>query len=121
MALPKYARKLTLNGQNYRWLVGARDSWIENGGPWETTLNDRSLTVVVQHVSGHGQKLIFFVPVYRTTFHRSEVVIPSGPGIRTCLIPKQQSEAPPSLVRRFVERALQAGWKPSERGPDFQI
>jgi hypothetical protein len=121
MALPKYARKLTINGQSYRWLVGAHDSWMEDGRPWEAVLQDRRLTVVVQHASGHGQKLVFFVPVYRTTFHRSDVVTPLGSGSRLCSIPKQQLEVSPSLVRRFVERALLAGWKPSERGPDFQM
>ena len=121
MSLPARARKLTINGQSYRWLIGAHDSWMEDGRPWETVLQNRRLTVVVQHASGHGQKLLFAVPVYRTTFRRSEVVTPLGPGSSSCLIPKQQAEVSPALVRRFMERALQAGWKPLAPGPDFQL
>ncbi|WP_437298600.1 hypothetical protein [Sorangium sp. So ce426] len=110
-----------IDDERYRWLVTEPERWIENASAWDDVLRARRLTLVVQHEGGRGQKLLAWVPVYRTPIHHAEVTVPCGNGVVSLLTPHQEAVVSSALVRRVIEYTLQRGWKPSESGSDFIV
>jgi hypothetical protein len=95
------ARRLMVDGVAYRWRVRHR------AHPF-TALNwDGRIHVSVELADAPGSVLVVF-----TGHQHSRDIENYPPGVDPVL---------PSHVAEWVQQSLAAGWRPSERGPQFHV
>ncbi len=75
----KTTRRIVVDGRSYRWIAAP---------------NDEGLAFVVEHESGHGQRVV-------AKWYEHGTVISPG------------------VVRDVVVRALENGWRPDQPGPEL--
>ena len=93
MALAKKGtRRITIDGQVYRWVVSADDGFM---------------VLVVELASDPGQRMTM-------GFDYQDIVEPAGEG--RLLIVGQRTSISPGVVRAVIMAALGNGWQPAARG-----
>ena len=115
------ARTIVVGNARYRWLVSERPTWMGGAMGLDELLDARRLTLVVQHPSGRGQKLLAWVPVYPKRPRRSFVPVETSERFVAVRARGQEAVVSPRVVRPIIEYALRNGWTPSVRAPDYVV
>lgn len=95
MALPRRgSRQLIVGGEPYRYVVSRRAAWTEWKPPWGGPFRFRAIPLRIEANEGGHSRLSALVPTYD----------------------RAKAAVTPALVRRLIEHARAAGWRPSARG-----
>jgi hypothetical protein len=102
MALPnKGLRKITIGKSRFAWSATGNDGWI-------------SLTIAPLNNLGQLVTTAF-------SYHSKATSITQTLDGRQIIHAKQQLIITPYIVRQVIEYALQEGWNPQEKGPQFVL
>jgi len=99
MSIPKKgSRKITFEGNTYRWTIRRKPSYGQ-------AINESNLTVAVELLDSPGTTLIVTFPFARPD----------------SWITLENQAVKPSDVKKSISIALKRGWNPSSKGGSFHL
>ena len=99
MGIPKKgARKITVDGENFIWLIRRKATYSQ-------TAFGMGLNIAVEHAEESGSKL---------------VILTDKPHSKDWRINKAQSVTPIE-VSSWINQAIKAGWEPKKSGKPFEL